>query len=272
MLTAVVPLVLELLSAAPTNTAELPRLLVQDLTVRGVDATTAAAIGEGVGPEIDRRGYFKTLTQKDIQTILGVERQKALLGCSDESTSCVNELAGAIGAPYVLSGSISQIGPNLQLSMQMLDVAKAQVVARTIRIARDVETLRQLLPWAVAEATATPPPPRPSKVPGIALITGGGVAAAVGLALGASALIQEQQYTHDLQTGERTSGLLQTPAYYEQKGNELAVQKSVSLAAIIGGAALIGVGIVLLPSAASSGDASASLTFTGNGFAVVGSF
>jgi hypothetical protein len=264
-----VPLIL--LAAAPTTT-ELPRLLVQDFTLRGVDAATAEAIAEGVGPEIDRRGYFKTLTQKDIQTILGLERQKALLGCSTDGSACLTELAGALGAPYVLSGSISQIGPNLQLSMQMLDVAKSQVVARTIRIARDAETLRLLLPWAVAEATATPPPPRPSKVPGIALISGGGVAAAVGLALGASALIQEQQYQHDLDTGERTSGLLESPAYYEQKGNELAVQKSISLAALIGGAALIGVGIVLLPSAASSGEASASLTFTGNGVAVVGSF
>lgn len=264
------PLVLQLLVANPTP--DLPQLLVQEFTVRGVDAATAGAISDAVGPEIDRRGYFRTLTSKDVQTLLGVERQKALLGCSPEASSCLAELAGAMGAPFVLSGTISQIGPSLQLSLQMLDVSKAQVVARSIRIARDADTLRQLLPWALAEATATPAPPRPSRVPGFAFIGAGGAAAAVGIALGTSALIQEQQFRHDLDSGERTVGLLEAPAYYRQKGDELAVQKSIGLAALLGGAALIGVGIALLPSGPSSGEASASLLFTGTGVAVAGSF
>ncbi|HEY1086041.1 MAG TPA: hypothetical protein VGE37_00045 [Archangium sp.] len=264
------PLVLQLLAAEPSP--ELPRLLVQEFTVRGVDADTAASISDGIGPEIDKRGYFRTLTSKDVQTILGVERQRALLGCSPEGSSCLTELAGAMGAPFVLSGTISKIGPSLQLTMQLLDVSKSQVVARTIRIARDPESLRQLLPWAVAEATATPPPPRPSKVPGFIFIGAGGAAAATGIAVGASALIQEQQLQHDLDSGQRTSGLLESPAYYKQKGDELALQKTLGLAALCGGAALIGVGIYLLPSGAASGDASASLLFTGNGAALAGSF
>jgi hypothetical protein len=261
-----VPLVI-LLAAAPTP--EVPRLLVQEFTVRGVDPTTAGAIIDGVAPEVDRRGYFRSLTSKDVQTILGVERQKQLLGCSEAST-CLTELAGALGAPYVLTGSISQIGPSLQLSMQLLDVSKSQVVARSIRIARDPETLRQLLPWAVAEATATPAPPRPSKVPGFAFIGAGSAAAAVGIAVGAAALIQEQQYVHDLATGQRTTGLLERPSFYQQKGDELALQKSLGLAALCGGAALIGVGIYLLPS--GPGEVSVAMVWTGQGVAFTGSF
>ena len=268
-MTVAVPLVLQLLAA--TAAPEVPRLLVQQFTVRGVDAATAESISDGVGPEIDRRGYFRSLTSKDVQTILGLERQKQLMGCA-EASSCLTELAGAMGAPYLLSGTISQIGPSLQLSMQMIDVSKSQVVARSIRIARDAETLRQLLPWALAEATATPPPPRPSKVPGFAFIGAGSAAAAVGLALGASALIQEQQFGHDLESGERTSGLLENPAYYQQKGDELAVQKSIGLAALCGGAALIGVGIYLLPSGPASGEVSVAMMFTGSGVAFAGSF
>ncbi|MDP2275852.1 MAG: hypothetical protein Q8K32_34225 [Archangium sp.] len=263
------PLVLQLVAA--TASPEVPRLLVQQFTVRGVDVATAESISDGVGPEIDRRGYFRSLTSKDVQTILGLERQKQLMGCA-EASSCLTELAGAMGAPYLLSGTISQIGPSLQLSMQMIDVSKSQVVARSIRIARDAETLRQLLPWALAEATATPPPPRPSKVPGFAFIGAGSAAAAVGLALGASALMQEQQFRHDLESGERTSGLLENPAYYQQKGDELAVQKSIGLAALCGGAALIGVGIYLLPSGPASGEVSVAMMFTGSGVAFAGSF
>ncbi len=268
-MTFAVPLVLQLLSANPTP--EVPRLLVQEFSVRGVDSATAEAITDGIGPEVDRRGYFRTLTSKDVQTILGNERQKQLLGCAEAST-CLSELAGALGAPYVLSGTISQIGPSLQLSMQLLDVSRSIVVARSIRIARDAQTLIQLLPWAVAEATATPAPPRPSRVPGIAFIGAGSAAAAVGIALGASAIIQEQQYQHDLATGQRTSGLLERPSYYQQKGDELAVQRTVSLVSLIGGAALIGVGIYLLPSGPSSGDPSVAVVFTGTGAAFAGTF
>lgn len=256
-----------LIAAAPSP--EVPRLLVQEFTVRGVDAAVAEAITDGVGPEIDRRGYFRTLTAKDVQTILGMERQKQLLGCSEGST-CLTELAGALGAPYVLSGTISQLGPSLQLSMQMLDVSKSQVLARSIRIARNAEALRELLPWALAEATATPAPPRPSRVPGLAFIIGGGVAAAVGVALGGQALIQEQQFKHDLDTGLRTTGLLQPPSYYQQQGDALALQRTVGLLTIIGGAALMGVGVYLLPSTPSSVEV--AMVFNGSGFAVTGSF
>ena len=124
-----------LIAAAPSS--EVPRLLVQEFTVRGVDPAIAEAITDGVGPEIDRRGYFRTLTSKDVQTILGLERQKQLLGCSPEGSNCLAELAGALGAPFVLSGTLSKIGPSLQLSMQLLDVSRSQVVARSIRITRD---------------------------------------------------------------------------------------------------------------------------------------
>ena len=269
-MTFAVALALQTLIAA-TPVPEVPRLLVQEFTVRGVEAATAEAITDGIGPEVDRRAYFRSLTSKDVQTILGAERQKQLLGCNEAST-CLTELAGAMGAPYVLSGTISQIGPSLQLSMQMLDVSKSIVVARSIRIARDAETLRALLPWAVAEATATPAPPRPSKVPGFAFIGAGSAAAAVGLALGAQALIQEQQYAHDLATGQRTTGLLDRPSYYQQRGDELALQKTLGLAALLGGAALIGVGISLLPSGPGSGEVSVAMVWTGPGVAFTGSF
>lgn len=257
-----------LIAASPPP--ELPRLLVQEFTFRGVDAAVAEAIADGVAPEVDRRGYFRSLTSKDVQTILGMERQKQLLGC--EASTCLTELAGALGAPYVLSGTISQIGPSLQLSMQMLDVSKSVVVARSIRIARDADTLRQLLPWAVAEATATPAPPRPSRVPGITFIGAGSVIAAAGLALGAQALIQEQQYQHDLATGVRTTGLLDRAAFYQQKGEELALQRTLGLTGLIAGAALIGVGIFLLPSGPANGDVSVAMVWTGPGVAFTGSF
>jgi hypothetical protein len=37
--------------------------------------------------------------------LLGLERQKQMLGCAEDSSNCLAELAGALGARFVLNGS-----------------------------------------------------------------------------------------------------------------------------------------------------------------------
>ncbi|MFL5322074.1 MAG: hypothetical protein ACJ790_20600 [Myxococcaceae bacterium] len=240
-----------LLAAAP---AERAQLLVQDLTVgAGIDPGTVTAITESLGAEIDRRGYFKSVTSKDVQTLLGVERQKQLVGCNDASSSCLSELAGALGAPYVLSGSVSKLGSAIQLTLQMLDVGKAQTVARAIRIANDVDSLRATIPWALAEATGTPPPPLPSKLPAMSLVIGGGAVLVGGLAYGGQALLQERDAQTELHLGETSAGVLDTPSHYQKLGDDLARQKTLGLAGIALGAVLVGAGIYLWPATPGGG-------------------
>ncbi len=48
-------------------------------------------------------------TPADIQSLLGIERQKQLLGCDEDSTSCAAELAAALGVDGVVRGSIGLI-------------------------------------------------------------------------------------------------------------------------------------------------------------------
>ena len=59
-MTFAVALLQTLIAAAASP--EVPRLLVQEFTVRGVDVATAEAITDGIGPEVDRRGFFRSLT------------------------------------------------------------------------------------------------------------------------------------------------------------------------------------------------------------------
>ncbi len=259
-----------LLAAAPAG--DRPQLLIQELTSgAGVEPSIAPGLSEAIGAEIERRGYFKALTSKDVQTLLGVERQKQLVGCSDKGTSCLAELAGALGAPFVMSGAVSKVGNTLQLTLQTLDTARAQPIGRAVRIAHDAQTLRALLPWAIADATGTPPPPSPSRLPAIALISAGGVAVVAGGLFGLQAISQEQQYQRELGLGATRPGVLDSSEFYEQRGGELARQRSFALGGMVVGAALVGLGVWLLPSASgSAGVEGVALVPSASGVSLVG--
>src|SRR5207248_3217749 len=112
--------------------------------------------------DLAQKKIFDVVSSKDFQTLLGMERQKAALGCGADSSSCLSELAGALGARFVLSGSLARLGDTYQLSLQTLDSTKAQPIGRSTRLAKDLATLRAQLGYTVAEATATPLPAPPS--------------------------------------------------------------------------------------------------------------
>ena len=49
-----------------------------------------------------RKQGLEVVTAQDIATLLGMERQRALVGCSDEANSCMAELANALGCDATL--------------------------------------------------------------------------------------------------------------------------------------------------------------------------
>jgi hypothetical protein len=51
--------------------------------------------------------------------LLGLERQKQLLGCTSDSSECLAELTNALGADALVSGSIAQLGTRYQLDVRL---------------------------------------------------------------------------------------------------------------------------------------------------------
>jgi len=231
-----------------------------------VPSETAAALTEAVTQALTRRGFFEVISSRDIQTLLGVERQKQLLGCSDDASSCIAELAGALGSRFVLSGSLAKLGDALQLSLQMLDTQKGQPVARGVRLASDVDALVDQLPFALAEATATPLPPPPSRWLPISLLAVGGAAVVTGAILGVDALSRDRALSADL--SQPDSGVFKSLPTYQDEANAIATQKTIALVTIISGAALVTIGAILYPrDVARSG---VTLVPMANGFALAG--
>jgi TolB-like protein len=248
-----------------------PRLIVLGLTAAGgVDAALADSFTETLAAEISRTQLFEVTSQKDIATALGIERQKQLLGCSTEASTCMTELADAFGARFVLTGSITKLGDVYQLNLQTQDTSKTQTLGRATRLANDLVSLRNVLPFAIAEATATPPPEPPSKVLPVVLMGTGAAAVVTAGVLFLSSFSREQAAISELALAKSQPQLQLKPASY-YAAEAAAVSQLRLIGGIVGGvgAALIVAGIVVYPRESM---VRVAVVPTVGGAAVVGSF
>ncbi|MFL5322500.1 MAG: hypothetical protein ACJ790_22765 [Myxococcaceae bacterium] len=240
-----------------------PKLLVLNLTAQGVQPNEAAALTDAVAQALSERALFDVITAKDVETLVSTDRQKQLLGACDEM-SCAADIGEAVKARYVLSGALSRVGTAYELSLQTIDTVKSQPIGRSSRLANDLVTLRELVPYVSSEATGTPlPPPRPRWAQYTMMATGGGLIIGGGV-LGMLALSRQAVINEEIRGDQ---GLL-TRAEYQSRGGDIAFQKTLSLVLMGAGAGLAGAGIFLLP--APEGGPRMAFVPSPSGFAVAG--
>jgi len=260
--------------SAPTRPEDKPKLLVTDLRAQGALPEQAAALTAALVQTLSERGLFQVLSADDAQTMLTAERRRQLLGiCNEDPSRCAVDVGAQLQTRYVLTGTLSRLGNTYELALQMLDSLKGQPVGRSTRLARDVETLRELMPWAAAEVSGAPLPPPASRVVPYSLISGGGAALVSGGVFGLIALSRQKVLNDELcptrdEEGDCVPATLRELAYYQQENSRLGRDKTVSLALMGAGAALVGVGLWLMPP--PEGGPRVALVPSGNGVAVVG--
>lgn len=93
----------------------------------GVSRETAELLGDALAGELRKRGGVSVLTQSDVAALLGAERTRQMLGCTD--SGCIAELGGALGADRVVHGSIGRVGESLVVNLAALDPRRAATVA-----------------------------------------------------------------------------------------------------------------------------------------------
>lgn len=69
------------------------------------------------------------MTSEELAAVLGIERQKQLLGCGTESTSCLAEIAAGLGAPGIVLGSVAIVGNRWAVTVKVIAAKDAQVLA-----------------------------------------------------------------------------------------------------------------------------------------------
>jgi TolB-like protein len=227
-----------------------PRLVVLSLQAAGgLEPALAESFTESVTAEVAGRGLFEVLGQGDVKTLVGLERQRQLLGCTTErDSSCLTELLGALDARFVLSGSLTRLGGVYQLNLQALDTVRAAPVGRSTRMAAELSTLRAQLAYSVAEATGTPLPPPPSRVLPYTLMAAGGVGLVAGSIVGVQALAQEGAIRRELESGRTQPSVLKPMDVYRRELAGVELQRTASLLSLVAGAGLLAGGFLLQPS------------------------
>ncbi len=218
--------------------ADKPRVVVLDLASDRSTKSSARFVTVAVMTELSRTGRFDVIGSSDIQALLGLERQKQLLGCTNDESSCLAELSGALGAEYLVTGSLGKVGKQTRLDLTLLQTKGSRVLARdggpvtddTLpdETSRIVRALLAALPGAPSAAPVETVVARPSGegsrplAPKILLGAGAVALAAGGVLLGTAASFKPADY-------EYTEALL--------KQQEARTRQTVGFVALGAGAA-----------------------------------
>ncbi|MDP2345754.1 MAG: hypothetical protein Q8O67_32725 [Deltaproteobacteria bacterium] len=94
----------------------------------GVRKERAQAFTDVVTGEVGSFSTCSVLSRSDVRGVLSFEAEKQLLGCTQES--CLAELAGALGADFLVTGSLSKIESSTLLSLRVTDLKSLKVTRR----------------------------------------------------------------------------------------------------------------------------------------------
>jgi hypothetical protein len=123
-----------LLFSLPAVAADRLSLGYFGVKATGVTPAEEHAVSELLQSELFALGRYKVIAQSDIAALLGVERQKQLLGCSDEdSASCFSELAGALNVDRLVVADVARVGDILSMNISILDTHSFGAIARGTR-------------------------------------------------------------------------------------------------------------------------------------------
>lgn len=131
-----------------------------------VSAALATSFEETFALRLNETKLVRVTTPRDVASILGADRQKQLLGCADESTSsCLAELAGALGAEGLITGEVAQVGKLTQLTIKILSPKTGQPLFTSLKRLKGEEAVLEELDRVALEAAkelhaALRPPPQ----------------------------------------------------------------------------------------------------------------
>jgi hypothetical protein len=127
-----------MLSAA--EPAEELKIATPGLVVTGLDASLAAPLTDQLARPF---APVRVVTPRDIAALLGLERQKELLGCSDGG--CLAELGNALGVQGVLLGDVLHLGSTIQVNTRIIEpVGGRQLAAASTTVEAEEQLLEAL--------------------------------------------------------------------------------------------------------------------------------
>jgi hypothetical protein len=215
---AVVAIIASLLTGRSAVAAEptIERLLVLDLASTGIAPEVARNLSEILASAIrDSIPRTTVLGQSEINSLLALEKQRDLLGCT-EDVSCLAEMGGALGADHLVVGSAGRVGNAYVVSLKLMNTREAKTIRH---VSKEISGNAELLIEAVRQWGANLVDP--GRVAGFAYLTvlGEGEVLVDGVSRGKAPLdrLKVEAGSHAVvwqqENGDRHQTQVRTPAY-----------------------------------------------------------
>jgi outer membrane protein len=122
-------LLLASFTATAQPAARRPRVAVLEVRALGIAPEKAQLISEVALTEASNVEGLEVIGRSDIQSMIGFEKEKQMLGCSDDS-KCMTEIAGALGVDWILVGSLGQLDALYRLDLKLIDAKRSKISGR----------------------------------------------------------------------------------------------------------------------------------------------
>lgn len=119
-----------------------------------VDKNSAALVTELVTTSLDKEQRFDVLSSGDVRRQLEVEANRATLGCDANSSSCLAEIAGAMGAQLVVYGKLGTLDDVVILTLNLFDSSQSRAVGRVALKEKSLSALSDRVDGGVKELIA----------------------------------------------------------------------------------------------------------------------
>ncbi len=203
-----IPVLFALACAAPD------KVLVLDLEAVGITADDAAAATRVVAAAADEVEGVEIMSAAELRSLAALEGTRAVSGCAD--TSCMADIAGALGAQRIIFGSLSKLGSTTTVVLSLYDAATQNATRRSFDVASFdglAALLRSntttLLSGANAPMPAAAAAAPASNGPGLAVCaTGIGIAVlGTATAVAGDLMVQNPKVAGDTKETMRTVGI-----------------------------------------------------------------
>lgn len=188
-------LVVALAALPPAEEPAAMSLLALDLEPNGVSEQEVKILNALVVQALSRHRDLAVLSSADIRQMVDLAAEQQTVGC--DTTSCLAEVAGAMGAAYVVYGQAGRLGDVIVVQLNLFDSATGVAVGREKVETSDMGGLPKLIEPAVDRLVAglvrTAPEPRaaPEAADDVTVlpwvVAGGGAALAAVAAVGVGA-------------------------------------------------------------------------------------
>jgi hypothetical protein len=149
---------------------------VLDIQGTGIEDELLPTLTEILTVEIHALGKHKVIAGRDIQAMLGFEKQKDVLGCTD--AACLAEIGGALGVERIVAGHIGKVGSTYVVNIKLINIRMADTEGRVYETVRGevdalIDTIRKSVtklfggeaPKPASAKVAAKPAPQPEPAP-----------------------------------------------------------------------------------------------------------